>query len=695
MRPYHTHRSRTYKLLALLCPLLLALLSFSGERSYAQPWSNSYTDERVTFTLSPATCGTELCLRVNATLAEHWHLYWKYAGDSGLPPRFTWEVPPGITLGKLQWPIPERIKVGPLVNFGYEGSVDFLFPLDRADASLVELPTPITLGLSWLVCKEDCVPGKTKLSISSVANPETPPPSRSTLPLPTAPFAVGFKSKSETAVELTLASTALSDVFFFPDNADQIDNSATQHLETQASSSTLSVKLAAATVNSLSGLLSYRQSDGDRAAFEIMLPFDQAGTHAKSQTLPPALQPAAPEAAQSLLFILLTAFVGGLILNIMPCVLPVLALKVVSLASEKDKRHKRIEALCYTAGTVASMVALAGTLVALRSFGHELGWGFQLQSPLVTASLTLIVLLAAVNLLGAFEVGMRLQTAAGSVSTGEGYRGAFFTGVLAVVLASPCSAPFVVTAISAALSTQGSLGLFCIFSMLGLGLAFPYLLIAFVPAAARLIPRPGNWLELTRKLLAFPLLATALWLLWVAERMRGFPWVLTVLSLCLMASLGAVLLGYGQQQRKRRMQRIGGFLMLLSFALLPLLQPAASTSAAGKNSIFEVYSEERAQQALQAGKAVFLDFTAAWCITCQVNKRLVLETDALAELFKRKGVLALRADWTNQDAQIAQALARYGRSSVPTNVLLSPKAAAPTVFPTFLSLALIEEALPE
>jgi thiol:disulfide interchange protein len=607
----------------------------------------------------PATLG----LRFD--LAPHWHVYWQNPGDSGEPPRVAWTLPAGFTAGPLAWPAPARIRVGPLANYGYEGSVLLPVRLEVPADAAPGTPAALAADVSWLVCRaEECIPGEARLGLALPVSAGPPAPdgrwaaafaaARRTLPAETRTATLGTLDDGGLALRVPgLEVAAGAAVTFFPFDAGVLENAAEQ--PATADDGALELRLtpsAAASVRpaTLAGVLTVVGPGGARAY---------------------RLSAGAP--AGSLWLALALAFAGGVLLNLMPCVFPVLSLKVLGFVrqAEEAPRQVRAHGWAFTLGVLASFWVLAGALIALRAGGEQLGWGFQLQSPAVVASLAALMVLLALALAGVFEIGLALTAAGQRAQRTTGLAGSFWTGALATVVATPCTAPFMGVALGWALA-QPPLPAMAVFTALGAGMAAPYLVLAHVPAALRLLPRPGAWMEALKGLLAFPLLATALWLVWVFHLQSGADAAFALLAALLVLSLAAWLYGRGQQAPRRRRWQVAAAVAVL--AALPFARAAldpeqrAGAAVAAEDEFWSPWSPEREAALRAAGTPVFVNYTAAWCLTCQVNERLVFAAPEVRDAFRARGVTALRADWTDRSPAIAGSLASHGRDGVPLYV---------------------------
>jgi thiol:disulfide interchange protein DsbD len=602
-----------------------------------------------------------------------WHVYWTNAGDSGEPPSIKWNLPAGVTAGALQFPAPKRLPLGPLMDFGYENEVLFPIPVQVAQDFKPSGPTA-TLGgkVTWLVCREVCIPGHAELAVErkALAQPGASEADVSadaaliqrfqhTLPqqLP-----AGDQAKFQsTAKGFTLAVETGSkeqSAQFFPFDQNILANAAPQTVKPLKNGVALSLvkddNLTTAP-KELHGLLVL----ADGHAYEF---------HAT----PGALAASSAAGSQGLLGIIAFAFIGGVILNLMPCVFPVLFIKGLALVqSSSEERHKlRLHGLVYTFGIVASFWAVVAALLILRGAGHQLGWGFQFQSPGFLAVIALLLFFLGLSLAGQFEIGLTLTSAGGSLAQKSGYGGSFFTGVLAVIVATPCTAPFMGAAIGYALANS-AIVTFAVFTALALGLAAPYLLLAFNPAWTRILPRPGAWMEVLKQAVSIPIFGTVIWLVWVFNQTAGPSALVALLSAFLMLAIAGWILG---RWPAKAAATVAAAVVLILAVALPIVAvdkmpaPSATTTAAAgaAGTVWEPFTPELVAKYRAQGKPVFVDFTASWCLSCQVNERVVLDRADVQQKLASSGVALVRADWTRHDEVIAQTLAGLGRSGVPT-----------------------------
>jgi thiol:disulfide interchange protein DsbD len=671
-------------------------------------------------------------------LEPGWHIYWKNPGDAGEPPHIQWTLPKGITAGPMQFPAPKRLPLGPLMDYGYENEV--LFPLKLHVADGVKAgPVTLHAKVDWLVCRGSCIPGKAELEVRRkvyVGLYEILTPKDSTIsqrffegnnskslpaipkPLPASAKAVfqpskeGFRLVIETGQKETEAA-------FFPEDQDIIDNPAPQKLTSIANGLILDLKKDANLAAYPAQLKGVLELSGGRA-YEIAAlpsggkapatsPSALAGTPSTStsdaQTSSnPALISTPP---LSLLLLLRTsglAFLGGLLLNLMPCVFPVLFLKGLALVHSGHKElHKlRAHGLVYAAGILVSFWALVGVLLGLRAAGATLGWGFQFQSPVFLSLMAGLLFFLGLSLAGQFEIGLTLTSAGGSLAAKQGYTGSFFTGVLAVVVATPCTAPFMGAAIGYALS-QSALVTFAVFTALALGLAAPYVALTLQPAWTRLLPKPGAWMEVLRQAVAVPIFATVIWLAWVLASAYGAGVLAALLASFLLLAIAGWFLG---RWPAKRWSTIVAALILLGVIALAVFGQRLVGESAGKtgqsgntnlNSVassgWQPWSADAVSRYQAEGRPVFVDFSAAWCLSCQVNERVALNRPEVQQAFQSANVVLLRADWTRHDEAITQALTTLGRSGVPAYALYVPGENNPRLLPEVLTPGIVTDAL--
>jgi DsbC/DsbD-like thiol-disulfide interchange protein/cytochrome c biogenesis protein CcdA len=655
--------------------------------------------------------------------AGGWHVYWKNPGDSGLPPEIEWELPEGVQAGEFVWPAPHYIPLANLANYGYKNQVILPFevrvPASLAPGSVVELKGEAT----WLICLETCIPESAAVSLSvpveAAPRANADAAAQIAASLAVAPEALGGNAVVQRTGDtfsllitdpgvLAQAASARS-VRFFPDGPDLI-HAAPQEARKTADGVLLALpasEYASTDAAPLSGIIAFENADETRRVWTVNaqpgeIPAGVGGARigAAGGLFAGGGLGGAELGTAGLLAVLGFAFLGGLVLNLMPCVLPVLSIKAASLArTAHNPGEARMHGVAYLGGVLVCFLAIGAILVALRSAGVQAGLGFQLQYPPVVAFFALAMFAIGLNLLGVFEIGGSLQNVGSGLAQRSGVTGAFFTGMLAAFVGAPCVGPFMAPAVGVALAQPPGV-VVGVFAMIGLGMAAPLLLLSFTPALAKLLPKPGAWMNTFRQVLAFPMFLTAIWLLWVLAGQAGSDAVILTV-------MGATALGFGIWLATKTGQgwvgRIASGLVILAalagttFAAGTFATPAvlasASASGDGKAHASEPWSLARIEE-LQADKrVVFVDFTARWCVTCQVNERGALASAEVRNAFSTHNVAMLIGDWTNQDEVIAAELARHGRAGVPLYLVYPASGGAPEVLPQLLSPGLVVKAI--
>ena len=655
--------------------------------------------------------GQPLWLGLRIVHARDWHTYWKNPGDSGLPTTLEWALPAGFKAGEIVWPAPKKLPVGPLMNFGYEGELLLPVPVSVPAGYTADV-LPVRLSAQWLVCKDVCIPesGEFALDVpvraATVSHAAAFDAARQAAPRE----AAGVKAMAEVrdgalAVRVSglTAPWAGKPLVFFPETAGVIENAARPVSSWAGGEWTARVPLSAQRSESPSTLpvvlVPEGQSQGVRVVLTVSGPWPATGGVAPAAEAAPG-PVGAGGGSMGLLAAMALALVGGLILNLMPCVFPVLSLKVMGFAAHAhDRRALLAGGLAYTGGVVASFLVLAGALLALRAGGEQLGWGFQLQSPVFVAALALLFTLIGLNLAGLFEFGSVLPGSLAALRARHPVLDSALTGVLAVAVASPCTAPFMGASLGLAVTLPAHEAL-AVFAALGLGMALPYLAASAWPAVARALPRPGAWMAHFRTLMAFPMFATVIWLVWVLGQQSGIGAVAGLLGTLLAVAFAAWVFGAVSLGRRAR-AALGAVAVLGLAATVPWgwssLQTAGATPSAGVTADAEgrwqPWSRDRVAQALAQGRPVFVDFTAAWCVTCQFNKRNALADAQVLADFDAKRVVLMRADWTRRDADITAELSRMQRSGVPVYALMTPGQPGPRLLSEILSVAELRDAI--
>jgi thiol:disulfide interchange protein DsbD len=632
-------------------------------------------------------------------LEPGWHIYWENAGDSGEPAHIQWTLPKGISATEIQFPAPKRLPLGPLMDFGYENEV--LFPFNfHLDDSVKAGPAVLHAKVNWLVCREVCIPGKADLELTrnvyrglydlGLIQPPLFQQFLNQLPQPLPagdsavfqPTATGFHLAVSTGQRETQAE-------FFPEDQDVLNNPAPQTVTPTATGLVLDLKKDANLTANPAQLKGVIELNGGRN-YEIL-------------AMPGAVAVPSAFSLAALARIVGLAFLGGLLLNLMPCVFPVLFLKGLALVnSGNEEKHKlRVHGFVYTIGILVSFWTLVALLLGLRAAGATLGWGFQFQSPVFLSLMAGLLFFLGLSLAGQFEIGLTLTSAGGSLAAKQGYAGSFFTGVLAVVVATPCTAPFMGAAIGYAFAQPAAVT-FAVFTALALGLAAPYVALTLQPAWTRLLPKPGAWMEILKQAVSIPIFATVIGLVWLVATAYGAVLLAALLGSFLLLAIAGWFLG--RWPAKRWATAVAVFIVLVvvaacvvaprKFGAAPSSNSApASSAGASAGSTWQPWSADAVQKAIAAGQPVFVDFTASWCLSCQVNERVALDRPEAMQAFQSANVLLLRADWTREDPAITQALTDLGRSGVPVYALYTPGQSAPELLPQVLTPGIVTDAV--
>ena len=711
----------------------------------AQPVKTEHVTAELVAERSAVQPGVPLRVGLRLQHAPHWHTYWRNPGDSGLPTTLSWTLPAGSEAGEIEWPAPQRLSIGPLVNYGYEGELLLLLvytpPADARPGSTLKLQANAT----WLVCRDVCIPESATLTLKlpvvdggASADAVTPGSTEHTAlfehtsgeqSAPLTGWAVDAQQAGRdvliTFSKSLEAAAPRPAVQVFPYQGQLIEPALHELFRTDSGYAVrLRLLDGVAAPASLSGIAvaqgdtapgvptvwggPRRSAEFDTTVRAVAALVWPAGAKALAATEASAATPDTLGGGADLGWAtaLLLAFVGGMVLNLMPCVFPVLSIKLLSLVKHSGDGPPaaaalRTHALAYSAGVVMSFLALAALLLALRAAGSAIGWGFQLQEPGVVFVLAVLFFALGLNLMGAFEFGGLLPQGLAAWRDRRPAVDALASGVLAVVAASPCTAPFMGAALGYAITQSPGVGL-SVFGALGLGMALPYALLVLMPGWRSRLPRPGAWMLRLKQALAFPMFLTVVWLVWVLGQQVGIDGAakaliaLVVLAFAIWVACGDSSVGTTLPWARRAMAGV----MLV--AALAWGWPAATlrggdavshTAVPGSpDAAWAPYDETVIAERLAAGQPVFIDFTAAWCVSCQVNKRLVLHTDATMQAFAQANVALMRADWTQRDARITKALARFGRNGVPVYALLGP-GRRPLLLPEILTAKAVRDAL--
>ena len=661
-------------------------LLFGGTQATGTAIRSENTEVELVTEVSGVQPGVPFWVALRMKMDAGWHTYWKNPGTAGLATAIKWELPPGFIVEPLQWPVPQTFDTSGLVNYGYEGEVFLLTQMTPPEEMTLGQDVIIQAQATWLECKESCSPGKADLTLRLPVQDTSAPwqePWREAFeatrtqhwPQSNDSWQIeAYKKPKKIKLILTAQDTVATQIekaYFFSFDA-RIDPNAPQSLKVDKDSSILELKpqsFVEGGDTNLPGVLYILNADGEEAYLKIN---------------PPLLEGIS-------LSLLGLALAGGFILNLMPCVFPILGLKVMSFVQHAGASRFKValHGLVFTLGILISFWVLAGILIALRAGGRELGWGFQLQSPAFVWTLTAILFVFGLNMSGVFEVGQSAVGVGKQITGKNGIAGTFFSGVLATVVATPCSAPFLAPALGIALALNAVESLI-VFSFIGLGLSLPYLLLSFFPRLIELLPRPGPWMETLKQIMAFLLYASAAFLLWILVAQVGEHRLLnTFIGLVIIAIACWV---YG---RWGRLSFGVGTRFRAKVATLGLLAGGLYLGYAADSEPIKwvSWSAEKVAALRAEGRPVYIDFTARWCATCQVNKRVVFSSKAVRDTFHQKRIATLKADWTQRNPEITAGLESFGRSAVPLNVLYIPGKPDPIILPEILTPSIMLKAL--
>jgi thiol:disulfide interchange protein len=694
-------RSSVY---SLLCWLLVAVAPHGLAQNYQGKQlvrAELLADTTAIVAGKPFTVG--LLLR----MAPGWHTYWKFSGDAGLPTEMKWKLPPGWKVGDIQWPIPlKRVDPGDIETYGYENEV-LLMQEVTPPSKIDGLSAKPSTEANWLVCEKICIPGGATLqldlpvaSTSQPANTDVFARYRRLLPQNLAGPDVARADWSRVGSDLrlkitgeTLAKYQAVDFFPLPEQETIVGHPAVQSRNNGEIVFRIPLESAPKNLSSLAGLVVFAQqpNSDDRAAWQI--------------TSAPALSASRPAPARGIFTFLLFGFLGGIILNLMPCVLPVISLKIFGFVQQAGQSRQKIfrSGIAFTIGIFAWFIALAVLLIALKGAGRDVTWGgFQFTNPYFVLALSVIVLVFALNLFGVFEISLPQPVTRNLLSTSErkDLLGSFFQGVFATVLATPCTAPFLGTALGFAF-TQSAAIILAMFIAIAAGMSAPYLLLSAQPAWLRFLPRPGPWMLHVKQFMGFLLLATLLFLLYVVGAQRGLEGAIWASCFLLVISVACWMKGAFVVPTASAVKRIVVLVLMLLlvigsgvYFIGDKFQSAKIASLDSQiRGDWQPFTPERLQTELEQGRTVFVDFTAAWCLTCKFNEASVLEAKDVREAFQRHGIVKLKADWTNGDPVITKLLQQFGRPGVPLYVLYPAKNEEPIVFPEVLTKGMILDKL--
>ena len=704
MRPFAT-------ILALATILLAAALAPAAASEPRAPDTFVQTENvRAELVAEAASVspGDTFWVALQLDIRDGWHTYWRNPGDSGEPTRLSWMVPDGVTASDIHWPYPERMPYGPLVNFGYKDRVLHLVQITLPDTWPAGTPLEAEAEASWLVCEEICIPEAASLILTvpvadgsadgsgDVRSAAASDIEMTLSRLPARPLWPATFRVDEGSLVLDVATGAsnaeVGAVTFFPYEWGAIEPAGDQTLDVRDDRLILTMVSAGTIPDALDGVLVIEERTGGvtlTRAIEISAASGTAAAGGGSTMIAPGSgfdAGGVSGIAKAMLF----AFLGGLILNLMPCVFPVLSVKAIGIVkhAQGTSRDLRLSGLAYTAGVLVFMALVGGVLVALKAAGAEIGWGFQLQSPAFVTVMAIVLFTLGLSLSGYFTVGASVMGWGGGLAGRSDALGSFFTGALAALVATPCTAPFMGAAIGYALSQPWAVAL-TVMLFLGLGLAFPYLLLTWIPGLANRLPRPGVWMDRLKQLLAFPLYAAAAWLVWVLSIQAGPQGVLAALLAMILVAFAIWLLRATRESGpKGRTVGSVATALVVAVALGLGFVPQGSAPSEGMTvkaaqpdwpEHAEPFSKARLETLRAEGTPVFVNITAAWCINCKLNEQIALSSDRIARDFADRGIVYLKGDWTNRDAEISRYLNEYGRGGVPLYVVYKDERAEPLV----------------
>ncbi len=683
---------------------VVAVLAAGGPAWADADVETEYTQTRIVAEREGFVPGEATWFAIDQKVIDGWHVFWKNPGDAGLPLDLGWTLPPGYEVGEILHPVPQFIPVGPLASFAHEGQPGFLISVAAPEDAVPGEVVNIVIDALWQACEEICVPEETQFEFSVPVLATADIRSETALLFARARAALPEVLDNPARFErrggaylLTIDNwdgTAPADAFFFPRPDGLITPAAAQTISLANDALTVSMEPGwtdAGEADVVDGVLAYKRADGGRAGYQVAA--------AITGSLAPPPDAFVRAANTNVVLLLVMAFLGGLILNAMPCVFPIIFIKAAALmqSAKEDRATVRAHGLLFTAGVLATFIFMGGLLLALRAGGEELGWGFHLQSPLVVGLSAYVLFLVGLNLAGLFTVGENIAGAGQSLATKPGAAGAFFTGALAVVVAAPCIGPLLSAPLGAALIQPPAVGM-AIFILMALGLAAPYLVLSLSPALGRYLPHPGEWMVVLKQALSFPVFAAAAYFLWVFARQTNDGGLAMLLFGGILLALAAWLfeISKGDGRRAVILRAASAAAAVLAIAPLTRIENASGTStqASGAYGAIETapYSDEGLASDRAAGAPVFIDFTAAWCVTCQFNKLTVFKNKDVVDAFKQTGTVFLVADWTVRDPEITRALQSYGASGVPLYVYYPPGGGA-QILPQTLSRKIVVDAL--
>lgn len=704
---------------ATICLLYIITMGFGMPHLYAQVVETDNAKIELISEQATIQPGESFWIGLRMEIREDWYVYYRNPGDSGMPMMVEWLHEKDFNIGEIQWPVPTWIDVsGGLSSYGYYDNILFMMEATAPPDLIPGETYTLEAEADWLICEKICIPEYADLELTLTVTGDDVTFHDEWLPLfaetrGNLPVKLDYWSASATfednhsTLKLTTDAYPLPDfeeIRYFAKEEGEIENGAAQPFTVEGN--IIEIQLRKST---------YKTGEPDRLWGVVYTPsgWDESGSitgmivdvEIGEPAEPGSGLAAMPLLSGSFLLILLFAFTGGLILNLMPCVFPILSIKVMNfmqMAGHKP-RHVRMHGLVFGLGVLLSFLVLAGLLLVLRAGGQELGWGFQLQTPAFIAFMTFLMFGLGLSLMGVFEIGNSLINVAGKADTGDGMRGSFFSGILATVLATPCTAPFMGTALGVAITLPASTALL-IFATLGIGMATPYVLLSSFPALMKYMPKPGGWMETFKQALAFPLFATAIWLIWVFGQQTGVDGLTRLLIGLLMLSVGIWILNRWNVFEISKTTRLISRAIVTAFVVFGFLfasgtgpNPADLQNESGVSISYGIewqdFSVDLVEEHRQAGKNVFIDFTADWCITCKANERVALSSSRVKNKFEELNFEMVKADWTNRNPEITRTLESFGRNGVPFYVIYSSSLDEPLILPELLTPGIVLNAL--
>ncbi|MGA1742478.1 MAG: protein-disulfide reductase DsbD family protein [Pseudohongiellaceae bacterium] len=702
--------------------ILISILLLLACSTQAQVVIGDHVDAELVAEMTGIAPGQDTWVALRLDHMENWHTYWKNPGDAGRATEITWTLPEGVTAGDIVWPTPKRIELpADLVDFGYENEIFLLVPLS-IPASYQGESLDITANAQWLECEDICIPGGAVVSLSLPvmdATQITPNEqwveafslTRASIPTSNVSFDSTFSISEGNLNILVQATEAVfadaSEISFIPGEHRVFNYVSPQEITYQLSSLQLTQEhhpRFSAAPEEITGLLLVTDESGQQISYEIAATPDGISASDLGGLLAAnaeGIKNATAVSEMNLLLVFAFALLGGLILNLMPCVFPVLSLKVLSLASnsKSSQQEKRLHGLAYTAGVIVAFLILASVLLSLQAGGALIGWGFHLQSPWFISLLIFLFFIMGLSMSGVVEFGTSIMGVGTELQDKEGYTGSFFTGILASVVASPCTAPFMGAALGFAFTQTASIAL-TVFVALGLGMALPFLLVSFNPTLSKLLPHPGKWMLTFKQILAFPLYATAVWLLWVLGNQTGTDGMALVIACCVLLAAAAWLYQRRHDIQSAFWRYANALIILLCLAVTigvvrsPLLETQTIASGISEDAAYEAYSDARLAELRSNGQPVFVNMTASWCITCLVNEKVALNSEAVITALAENNITYLKGDWTNNDPEITEVLRRYETSGVPLYLMYPSDPSLPAeVLPQILTTGVVLDAI--